>query len=172
MPCLGFAQSLQAVLPGSQLSPNAPPPRRGVRFALNVGGLNDADAVFNAFSKPPGWEQDLKAICQIRKDSMNAAVTELGKRVASADAELQPYDVIGQHHSLAQLFAYEGDMGKAIEQWQAAYQIAREAVPAAIPKFREALGIAYLHKSEMENGIYRAPGERCIFPPQASVNGY
>jgi hypothetical protein len=30
----------------------------------------------------------------------------------------------------------------------------------------ETLGIAYLHKSEMENGEYRNPGDRCLFPPQ------
>jgi hypothetical protein len=28
------------------------------------------------------------------------------------------------------------------------------------------LGVAYLHKSEMENGVYRDPGDRCIFPPR------
>ena len=88
--------------------------------------------------------------------------------MASADAELNPYDVLGEHHSLAQLEAYQGNMEKAIEQWQAAYQIANDAVPAAIPKFLEALGIAYLHKSEMENDGYRNPGDRCIFPPRAS----
>jgi tetratricopeptide (TPR) repeat protein len=164
------AQPQQAQEGARQSGSDAPGPKRGgVRFALNVGGLNDADAVFNAFSKPAGWQQDLKAICEIRKSSMTAAMTELGKHIAAADAELQPYDAIGQHHSLAQLFAYEGDMVKAIEQWQAAYQIAQDAVPGAIPKFEEALGIAYLHKSEMENGIYREPGERCLFPPRRSA---
>ena len=37
-----------------------------------------------------------------------------------------------------------------------------------MPKFLEALGTAYLHKSEMENDAYRDPGDRCIFPPRAS----
>ncbi len=142
--------------------------RGGVRYALNVGGLNDADAVFTAFPKTAGWQQDLPAICAARKQSLALATEQLGKQLASADAELHPYDVLGEHHSLAQLEAYQGHMDKAIEQWQAAYRIANDAVPAAMPKFLEALGIAYLHKSEMENDAYRKPGDRCIFPPRAS----
>ena len=31
------------------------------------------------------------------------------------------------------------------------------------------LGIAYLHKSEMENDVYRHPGDRCIFPPRPGM---
>jgi len=142
--------------------------RGGVRFALNVGGLNDADAVFTAFSKPQGWEQDLKAVCESRKQSLATATAQLRKRLSAADAELHPYDALGEHHSLAQLEAYQGNMDQAIEQWRADYEIATDAVPAAVPKFLEALGIAYLHKSEMENDAYRRPGERCIFPPRAS----
>ena len=154
----------------SQLSrPSLPTSARGsVRYALNVGGLNDADAVLTAFPKPAGWQQDLPAICAARKQSLAVATEQLGKRLASADAELHPYDVLGEHHSLAQLEAYQGNMDRAIEQWQAAYQIASDAVPAALPKSLEALGIAYLHKSEMENDAYRSPGDRCIFPPRAS----
>jgi tetratricopeptide (TPR) repeat protein len=140
-----------------------------VRYALNVGGLNDADAVFNAFPKPEGWQQDLRAICEARKKSLVTATGQLEKKLAAADAELHPYDVLGEHHSLAQLQAYQGDMGKAIEEWQAAYQVATDAVPAAIPKFLEALGIAYLHKSEMENDAYRKPGDRCILPQRSSA---
>ena len=102
-----------------------------MRYALNVGGLNDADAVFGAFPKPAGWQQDLPGICAARKQSLALATERLGKRLASADAELHPYDVLGEHHSLAQLEAYQGHMDKAIEQWQAAYQIATDAVPAA-----------------------------------------
>jgi tetratricopeptide (TPR) repeat protein len=149
--------------------PNLSTAARGtVRYALNVGGLNDADAVYTALPKPAGWQQDLAAICTARKQSLSLATRELERQLASADAELQPYDVMGEHHSLAQLEAYQGHMDKAIEQWQAAHQIATDAVPAAIPKFLEALGIAYLHKSEMENDAYRNPGDRCIFPPRAS----
>jgi tetratricopeptide (TPR) repeat protein len=160
--------SAAANVPNSR--PNISTSARGsVRYALNIGGLNDADAVFNALPKPSGWQQDLPAICEARKQSLAVATGELAKRLSAADAELHPYDVLGEHHSLAQLEAYQGDMGRAIEQWQAAYQLATDAVPSAVSKFLEALGIAYLHKSEMENDGYRNPGDRCIFPPRAST---
>jgi cytochrome oxidase Cu insertion factor (SCO1/SenC/PrrC family)/Cu/Ag efflux protein CusF len=29
----------------------------------------------------------------------------------------------------------------------------------------ETLGVAYLHKAELDNGVYRAPGDFCLFPP-------
>ena len=38
-----------------------------------------------------------------------------------------------------------------------------------MPELEEVLGIAYLHKSEMENDVYRHPGDRCIFPPRPGV---
>ena len=39
-----------------------------------------------------------------------------------------------------------------------------------VPQMQEILGTAYLHKSEMENDVYREPGDRCIFPPGKSVS--
>ncbi len=32
----------------------------------------------------------------------------------------------------------------------------------------ETLGIALLHKSEMDNGVYRAAGDMCLFPPRTA----
>ena len=66
------------------------------------------------------------------------------------------------HFALAQLHAYHGQMDRALDQYQQAYEIARAGVPAATLRMEEALGVAYLHKSEMDNGAYRAPGEICL----------
>ena len=41
--------------------------------------------------------------------------------------------------------------------------------PKRAPMMTETLGIALLHKSEMDNGVYRAPGDMCLFPPRASA---
>jgi hypothetical protein len=35
-----------------------------------------------------------------------------------------------------------------------------------VPELEEVLGTAYLHKAEMDNDVYRKPGERCLFPPR------
>ena len=60
-------------------------------------------------------------------------------------------------------------MDKAVAQWESAYQIASSRLPGAMPELEEVLGIAYLHKSEMENGVYEHPDDRCIFPPRSSI---
>ena len=69
------------------------------------------------------------------------------------------------HVALAELHTFVGDMDKSIKEWQSAYQIAQSAVPGAIPYMQEALGVSYLHLSEMENGVYRQSGSIDIFPP-------
>jgi hypothetical protein len=38
-----------------------------------------------------------------------------------------------------------------------------------LPTLEESLGILYLHKSEMDNEVYRNPGERCLFPMSPSL---
>ena len=63
-----------------------------------------------------------------------------------------------------QLYAYHGDMAHAVAEWEIAYRIALADVPRGVPLMEEVLGIGYLHKSEMDNDVYRHPGERCIFP--------
>ncbi|MGC2619080.1 MAG: CRTAC1 family protein, partial [Acidobacteriaceae bacterium] len=83
--------------------------------------------------------------------------------------EKSPEDIIQTHYALAQLEAYKGDMEGAVKEWEAAYQIAASSVPAGVPQLTEVLGVAYLQKSRMENGIFTDPGGRCIFPPQGSA---
>jgi hypothetical protein len=78
-------------------------------------------------------------------------------------------DRIEAHYGLANLYAYQGTMDKAVTQWESAYQIATTQLTGAMPELEEVLGVAYLHKSEMENDVYRHPGDRCIFPPRPGV---
>jgi hypothetical protein len=78
-------------------------------------------------------------------------------------------DRIEAHYGLANLYAYQGAMDKAVTQWESAYQIAATQLKGAMPELEEVLGIAYLHKSEMETDVYHHPGERCIFPPRPGV---
>jgi hypothetical protein len=87
-----------------------------------------------------------------------ANANSLGRTNAS------PYDWIEARFEKGQLHAYLGEMPKAIEQWETAYQYAQSNFPQMLPILEEALGIGYLHQSEMENDIYRNPGDRCIFP--------
>lgn len=142
-----------------------------VRYAFDIGGLGEADAAFNAFPKPNDWTQDLQRACELRKQSFVAVNARLQKVLNQVQAAGQPqnqnrqsFDTAQMHVAQGQLHAYRGEMDEAIDEWKKAYSIAEAGFPKAIPYLDEILGVAYLHKAEMENGVYRNPGTHCLFP--------
>ena len=143
-----------------------------IRYAPNVGGKGEADLAYRNFLKPDGWNRNLRMMCDIRKQSLASVIDNVLKSLDPANpdgvAHGQPLDIIQMRYALANLYAYQGEMDKSIEQWQAAYEIAQAQLPAAMPELEEVLGIAYLHKSEIDNDIYRHPGDQCIFPPRVN----
>jgi len=147
-----------------------------IRYAPNVGGKAEADLAYRKFPKPENWNRDLNTLCQIRRDSLASVIETLTKSLDPASPQGvspgRPLDVIEMHYALANTYAYEGKMDEAIDQWQAAYQIALAQLPAAVPELEEVLGIAYLHKAEMDNDVYRHPGDQCIFPPHMSNQSF
>ena len=140
-----------------------------IRYAPNVGGKGEADLAFRNFPQPDGWNQNLHGMCDIRKQSLASVIESILKSLDPANpdgvAHGRPLDIIQMHYALANIYAYEGEMDKSIEQWQTAYEIASAQLTGAMPELEEVLGIAYLHKSEIDNDIYRHPGDQCIFPP-------
>jgi tetratricopeptide (TPR) repeat protein len=147
-----------------------------VKYSFDISGLNETEAAFSAFPKPDGWEQDIYRACEIRKQSLASANERARKFLSESHADGSPQDVTKQQFDVmsmlvarGQLHAYTGDMAEAIEQWEAAYTMAQSTLPYALPYLDELLGIAYLHKSEMDNEVYRRPGERCIFPISPSA---
>src|SRR5579864_893860 len=141
-----------------------------VRYPADVAGQVLADMLFQKFPKPPNWEQDLQGICDIRRRSLAAGVARLQELLEPANKPrleaMKPFDVIQSHYALAQLQAYQGNMDQAVEHWEAAYKIAAAEIPSGIPPLLQVLGVAYLHKSEMKNDVYRHPGDWCLFPPR------
>lgn len=144
-----------------------------IRYAPNVGGKGEADLAFRNLSKPEDWSMDLHGLCQIRQQSLAAVTDHILKSLDPTNPEGvahgRPLDIIQMRYALANVYAYQGEMDKSIEQWQLAYEIASQQLPGAMPELEEVLGIAYLHKSEMDNDAYRHPGEQCIFPPRSSL---
>jgi tetratricopeptide (TPR) repeat protein len=144
-----------------------------IRYAPNVGGKAEADLAFRQYPKVEGWNQDLPGMCEIRKKSLSQIIDQLEKSLPTPGSaglpQGKPLDLIEMHYGLANLYSYKGEMDKAIAQWEAAYQVAQSQLPAAMPELEEVLGIAYLHKSELDNDVYRNPGERCIWPPRQST---
>jgi VCBS repeat protein/PPIC-type peptidyl-prolyl cis-trans isomerase-like protein/ASPIC/UnbV protein len=139
-----------------------------VRQSINVAGMSEEDSVFAQYPKPDNWKQDLSEPCVIRKQSHPAAVERMEQLLrveAKPGSKSAPIDLMRGHIALAQLHTFVGDMDRSIKEWLSAYQIAQSDVHGAIPYLQEALGVSYLHLSEMENGIYRDSGSMDIFPP-------
>jgi tetratricopeptide (TPR) repeat protein len=177
---LGFA-ILKLVRRGAQASTadansggNAATAARGnVKYTFNVGGLAEADLGLFSATKPDDWNQDPKLMCEIRKQSFSHEVSVLEDFFSPKNEALRssqpPADVLNAHFSLAELNAYIGNMKQTVEQFLAAHKIAESDVPAALPAMNEALGIAYLHKSEMDNQVYRKPADRCLLPMHSGM---
>jgi tetratricopeptide (TPR) repeat protein len=139
-----------------------------VKYAPDVGGFTEAEAALTSFPKASDWNADPRRVCDLRKQSLETIV-EAAKQVLDPSQTgpltgLTPVDAMHAHYALGQIYAYEGKMEPAIKEYQASYQLAMSGLPTAVPGMEEALGISYLHKSEMENDAYRAPGEKCLFP--------
>ena len=143
-----------------------------IRYTPNVSGIGEAESALFKSAKPPGWGQDLNEICQTRKDTLANATRRMEDLLSPANAaqlaKQAPLDITQEYYALGELYAYPGDLDKAIEQYLKGYALAQEQVPDVVPTFEEELGVAYLHKSEMGNEIYDKPGDRCLIPPRAN----
>lgn len=138
-----------------------------VRDSLNVGGLSEADAMFLAFPKSAAWNQDVREMCRVRTESIPAILDRLERNpnpVSAPGPGESQLDVLNGQYAWAQIHAYIGDLGKAIGRWEVAKQIADAGVPGAVAMMEETLGLAWLHKAEMDNGVYRTPGDFCLLP--------
>jgi tetratricopeptide (TPR) repeat protein len=142
----------------------------GIHYTPDLDGQQEALAAWTDVPKPDGWDQDLQAICEIHTRAYELAMDRTNRLLDPADPNglahrnATPYDWIEAHFDKGQLYAFVGDMPKAIEQWQAAYDYSQANLPRMLPILEETLGIGYLHESEMQNDIYRHPGDRCLFP--------
>ena len=145
-----------------------------IRYAPNVGGKGEADLAYRTLPKPEGWNQDLNMMCQLRQQSLTTVIDQVIKLLDPGNPDgvtrKSALDIIQMHYALANLYAYQGEMAKSVAQWETAYQVASSQLPAAMPELEEVLGIAYLHKSEMDNDVYRHPGDRCVFPPEVNAS--
>jgi hypothetical protein len=144
-------------------------PGKAMQYPAEVAGQVLADMLFEKYPKPKEWEQDLDEVCSVRKRSLAEGIAGLEDSLAHPAAGKSAEDMIQTHYALAQLDAYQGDMEGAVKEWESAYQVAVTSVPPGVPQLTEVLGVAYLQKSRMENGIFTDPGGRCIFPPQGSA---
>jgi hypothetical protein len=161
--------------PGASTSVGAPlsvSATGAVRYVTSVDGLNVAEMALSQMPKPPGWEQDLAAVCQGRKTSYDAIAGAVAKLLDPANPQgflapgspVGPIEVAQAHQLQGELRAYEGAMDGSVQDYEAALAVAAADSPQAQPILEQMTGIAWLHKAEIDNEVYRKPGERCLFP--------
>src|SRR4029450_7051917 len=163
-------------LPAINPSPNrilAVAAQGAVSYSIAVSGFAEAQTIFQRFPKPAGWNQDPRAVWDIRKRSIPTAIEQLRRAVdgtgVAGVAKESPFDLLQAHYGAAQVLPSQGNLNEAIERWLVAKRIADESVPAMVPEMNRTLGLACLHKHEMTTGLYRAPSDGCLFPPRGDV---
>ena len=142
-----------------------------VRNAPELDGQAEALATVLQIPKAAGWDQDPQAICEVHTRGYTTALERVDRLLDPADenslarSQAPPYDWVEARFTKGQLYAYVGDMPRANEQWEAAYEYARTNIPRMLPVLEETLGIGYLQQAQMENEAFHKPGDRCLFPP-------
>jgi hypothetical protein len=112
---------------------------------------------------PPDARDDFATLCQMRGKLVSAAQTLVSDAVTSARvAQMAPIDRAQARILKGQLHAFKGEMAAAINALEEARQIAVAQVPTLRLQLIEALGIAHLHKAEIDNGLHQRPGDRCL----------
>jgi hypothetical protein len=126
---------------GQGMSANRDLPLSGkgsIEYPADVAGQMIAGLAFQKYPKPPGWEQDLREICEVRKQSLSTLESRLENRLYPATPKMspaeKPIDSIQAHYALAQGEAYLGNMDLAVVEWEVAYQLAVASVPAGVPQ--------------------------------------
>jgi tetratricopeptide (TPR) repeat protein len=141
-----------------------------VRGTVSVDGFGEANTALSSLQKPDDWNQSPRTICDLRQQAVANVKTALGRRLgpglADTRTQFSPQDVMEAFTAYGQLLAYDGDMAGAIAQFEQAYRIAQTDMPAAIPDLLQSLGVAHMHKAEMDAALYRAPGDRCLLSVQ------
>jgi tetratricopeptide (TPR) repeat protein len=139
-----------------------------VRYVYDVSGFTEARAAFASVSKAPDWNMTSSSICSTRNASLAATRASIETYLAPANQAVRaarpPIDIMQLYFGLGQLDAYEGKMAGAVAHFEDAYRIAQAGVPSGVLQLLEALGVAHLHKSSGDNGVYETPGDFCLLP--------
>src|SRR4029453_11247396 len=99
--------------------------KASVRYVIDVSRLVEAEEILRAFTKPAGWNQSPRAICQARRQSLASSQRSLEDFLSpekqAVRASRPPVDIMQAHFALAQIHAYDGRMDRALDQYQQAY---------------------------------------------------
>ncbi len=141
-----------------------------IRYTTEVGGFFKAIQLFRRFHKL-GDDQDLQATCQRRQEALATQFKFLESYLSNVDLGAVYKDLMRAHETLAQFRSYQGEMSSAIDQFQAAYNLAadHQLTGPDLLRLRESLGIAEMRRAELENCVHGHGAVSCIFPIQSAA---
>jgi hypothetical protein len=116
-----------------------------VRLTYDFSGFASALTAVNRFSKPEDWSRDLRQACEVRTQSVAAALEQITALLARPG--LPPATLRDANSLVGELHGYRGDTDDAIRYAMAAYTLAQANSPDRVPHLEEALAIAYLHRA-------------------------
>ena len=136
----------------------------GVKYVFDISGYIETVLSLRQVRNRPDADENMPTLCEMRKQIFASAQGLVVKTLATAGKPggAEPLDVAVTYFLKGQLHSYEGKMGPAIEAFDQGRRIAVSDAPDLLPQMNQALGVAYLHKAQIENDIFHAPGERCL----------
>lgn len=133
-----------------------------------VSGSFESDYLFRNFKKPPNYAQDLQLIAESRRRALAWGFKEFQDaldELKSQDVKQKKYLEMHAYEALAELWSYEGNMERAIENFRSEYEI---AVALGFTdkelEMEEKLGVAEMRRGENENCRENHNIRSCIFP--------
>jgi hypothetical protein len=134
-----------------------------VKYVYDLSGYAETVLSLRQVTLTPEDSRDLGTLCRVRKQLVASTQTLVQKALATAaTSPMPPIDHAQALTLQGQLHAFLGDMGPAIASLEQARQIAAAQIPDLRLQLDEALGIAHLHKAEIDNEIYHRPDDRCL----------
>jgi VCBS repeat protein/ASPIC/UnbV protein len=165
--------------PAPQTGQEAPDDRTWNRRAPGAGDyktileVSGREEVYRFFERPSNPE-DLRSICDAKRQAAKSALAATEQYLASLTrqppAKQDVPDIIWTRKSLGQIWDYQGQMARAIEQFGAAYRSAVQhatqlpELVAARSYLAALLGVTELRRGELENCVQGHASASCIVP--------
>ena len=140
------------------------------RVVLEVSGREEVAR----FMERPSNPEDLRSICDAKRQAVKSTISAteeyLARLTRKPPAQQDVREIIWTRKSMGQLWAYEGQMARAIEQFSAAYRSAVQRAAqfpdlvAARSYLAGLLGVAELRRGELENCVQGHASASCIVP--------
>ena len=139
-------------------------PAAAVKYVFDISGYIETVLSLRQVRGRQDADENMLTLCEVRKQLFASAQGLVAKTLATAGgpSTASPIDLAVTYFLKGQLHSFEGKMGAGRQGLRTGAPDFRVGRPDLLPQMDQALGIAHLHKAEMDNGVFHAPGERCL----------